>query len=134
MGKEILNEECNMVNALGFNIASPTIMFFLHYFITANECDDVQRELAHYVAELALLEVHSLAYNPSKLAAASVLLTNRLLSRADAWPLSMKAATEFVESELDECMNWLKGLREVAAASRQQAIRKKYSHQRHRSV
>ena len=99
-------------------------MFFLDYFITANQCGDLQRELAYYVAELALLELRSLAYNPSKLAAASVLLTNHLLNRADTWPLAMKAATECDASELYECMNWLKGLRDNGAASPHQAIRK----------
>jgi len=132
--QDILQEECKLLIALGFNIACPTSVHFLDVFLIVNQSDAIQRESALYSIELALLETQCLAYKPSQIAAASVLLTNHQLQRPEKWSQAMADCTHLDERVLEECMMWLKGLREAAPSNPHQAMRKKFQLTSHSAV
>lgn len=132
--QDILQEECKLLIALGFNIACPTSVHFLDVFLIVNQSDAIQRESALYSIELALLETQCLAYKPSQIAAASVLLTNHQLQRPEKWSQAMADCTYLDEHALEECMMWLKELREAAPTNPHQAIRKKFQRTSHSAV
>merc|ERR1719271_580110 len=79
--QEILDMEALILNVLQFDLAYPTAVHFLTKFQRANRGNEVQKHLAQYLAELSLLDLKVLKYRPSQLAAAAVLLSNRLMLR-----------------------------------------------------
>merc|ERR1711871_62123 len=74
-----------------------------------------------------------LKYAPSHICAASILLSNKLLRRS-AWPSLAVQQTQMTESMLKSCAKEICNLLESAESSPLQAVRKKFSQQRHHSV
>jgi len=115
--QEILDMEAVMLNALGFDLACPTAVHFLTKFLRANKGSEVQKHLSQYLAELSLLEVKFLKYKPSQVAAAAVLLSNRLMLRRgptqQMWGPQMVGLTQCDEQELEACVQELRALYEA---------------------
>jgi hypothetical protein len=125
--KELFEMESSMLNHVNFNVACPTASFFLDYFCWVNGCDPPHREMVEYLAELALLDMQVLSYRPSQLAAAAVLLGNKLMGWSDVWPYQIAARSRYEEMALEDCAAWLLGLLEAAPTKQLQAVRKKFS-------
>jgi hypothetical protein len=106
--------EFDVTNALNFNFNLPVVPYFLHRFLHINGCDEAHRCLVHYLGVLTLANIRDFQYPPSQIAAAAVLLSNRLLKRTEAWPQVMKVRTgytEYAESSrpsLDQCVTKLR--------------------------
>lgn len=123
---EILKMEVCILKALKFNICCPTAMNFLDRYQSANGCTDAHKHLAQYLLELSLVEYKMLKYGPSHLAAAAILLSNKLLRRP-SWTPTLVRYTSLTEPVLKDCAKELCALLENAEASPLQATRKKFS-------
>merc|ERR1719375_1357506 len=115
-----------MMVSLGFEVAKPTVYHFLEKLRNANHSDAPHKELAQYLAELALIDLPMIRYAPSLLAAAAVLLSNKLLGRQPAWPATMAQRACHTEVALSGCAEELLALYSSAATNPLQAVRKKY--------
>jgi len=140
--QDIINMEVTMLGALDFKICRPTPMQFFERYQVANGCSEAHRDLALYFLELALVDYDMLRYSPSHLAAAAVLLSNKLLQRypllktrtISCWPAALAEDTHFTERMLKECAMQMCKLLENAEHSTLQAVRKKFSHTKYHAV
>eukprot|EP00927_Polykrikos_kofoidii_P061129 TRINITY_DN56001_c0_g1_i1.p1 TRINITY_DN56001_c0_g1~~TRINITY_DN56001_c0_g1_i1.p1 ORF type:complete len:550 (+),score=96.48 TRINITY_DN56001_c0_g1_i1:107-1756(+) len=132
--EELFVMESAILNFVNFNVAVPTAAFFLDYYCSINGCDPAHRETIQYLAELALLDMRILSYRPSQLAAAAVLLGNRLVGKSDVWPREMAAQAPYDQKSLDDCAAWLLGLLDAAPTQRLHAVRGKFSSKKHFEV
>merc|ERR1719159_275635 len=76
---EIIEMEIVVLTVLEFQLRVPTAVAFLDRFGKVNSCTECQRQLAQYLAELALPEIKMIRFAPSHLAAAAIFLSNKLL-------------------------------------------------------
>merc|ERR1719482_2639848 len=105
--------EIKVLTALQFKICGPTAMSFLERYQSANGCTDAHRDLAQYLLELTLVDYKMLKYAPSHLAAAAILLSNKLLRRPSWTPAAVRH-TKTTEAMLKECAKEMCVLLEAA--------------------
>ncbi|NXL51064.1 CCNO protein, partial [Podilymbus podiceps] len=110
--RQLRNLECLVLYRLGFDLAAPTVSFFLEHFsqvrleargADAGEAADA-RILAGSVAELSLADYAFTKYAPSLLAAGSLGLADRLLRHRS--PLDLRISG-YAEGLLQDCMGRL---------------------------
>jgi cyclin B len=131
--KDILKMEVCILKVLKFKICRPTAIHFLERYQRVNGCTDAHRDLAQYLLELTLVEYKMLKYPPSHLAAAAILLSNKLLRRPSWTPAAVRH-TKMTEPMLKECAKEMCVMFENAESSSLQAVRKKFSQQKHHAV
>ena len=96
--------EMEILTTLQFDVTSPSAYRFLQRFrklssIAANE--EKVFFFAQYLQEISLLDASLLKYNPSELAAASLILAARSVKKvANPWNKEMERATEYTEQHL----------------------------------
>jgi len=152
---DITNLEMSMLTTLQFQVAGPTAAHFLRLFqtivnqwetsgpvslqqsvptwsaVSATQAaepleEQVREDLAWYMLELALLDIHMIGYLPSLLAASVVLLSRKLSYHQQAWPVMLVQLTGYTEVELEPCTKELIQLLEEAPHSLLQAIRSQH--------
>lgn len=110
--QQLRNLECIVLHRLDFDVAAPTVSFFLEHFshvrleargADAGEAADA-RSLAASVAELSLADYAFTKYSPSLLAASSLGLADRLLRHRSALDLRVSG---YPEELLRDCMDQL---------------------------
>merc|ERR1712135_54904 len=74
---ELISMEIQFLSALEFRVSTPTAAHFFDR--VAQSCDERQRNLALYLLELSLTDYRMSRHLPSHVAAASLVLANRLL-------------------------------------------------------
>jgi cyclin B len=131
--EDILKMEVSILRALQFKICRPTAMHFLERYQNVNGCTDAHRDLAQYLLELTLVEYKMLKYAPSHLAAAAILLSNKLLRRPSWTPAAVRH-TKMTEPMLKDCAKEMCVILESAENNQLQAVRKKFSQLKHHSV
>eukprot|EP00930_Biecheleria_cincta_P046481 TRINITY_DN32059_c0_g1_i1.p1 TRINITY_DN32059_c0_g1~~TRINITY_DN32059_c0_g1_i1.p1 ORF type:complete len:502 (+),score=101.20 TRINITY_DN32059_c0_g1_i1:43-1548(+) len=131
---DVIKMEISMLTALELNICQPTAVHFLERYQRINCCTDAHRDLAQYLLELTLIDYKMLKYAPSHLAAAAILLSNKLLKRQPSWTPAAVKSTRMPEHALKECAKEMCGLLEQAETSPLQAVRKKFSQVKHHAV
>merc|ERR1711865_499062 len=124
--EDILTMECQMLSTLDFQIVVPTAAHFMDRMQRLNGCDGVQREIAQYLIELALLDFRMIRHTPSHLCSAALMLSNELLGRARAWPELLVQHARHTEVQLRPCSEELRALLDGAPAHWLQAVRKKF--------
>ncbi|XP_053788469.1 LOW QUALITY PROTEIN: cyclin-O [Vidua chalybeata] len=110
--QQLRNLECIVLHRLDFDLAAPTVSFFLEHFsqvrLEAREADAGEaadaRSLAAGVAELSLADYAFTKYVPSLLAASSLGLADRLLHHRS--PLDLRISG-YPEELLRDCMDQL---------------------------
>lgn len=132
--QDVLNMECTVLVALGFEIAVPTPAHFLDRLMRANGCDAVHRSVVQYALEVALLDLRALRYLPSALVGACLLLSNELLGRRPLWPANMSHHTKHSEASLRSCVEDLKAILDKARTASLQAVRRKYQSEQYFAV
>eukprot|EP00928_Gymnodinium_smaydae_P079878 TRINITY_DN6370_c0_g1_i2.p1 TRINITY_DN6370_c0_g1~~TRINITY_DN6370_c0_g1_i2.p1 ORF type:complete len:483 (-),score=100.35 TRINITY_DN6370_c0_g1_i2:154-1602(-) len=134
--EDIIQMECVMLMALEFQICTPTAAHFLDRLHRSSQLagDPVPKELARYVAELALTDARLARTVPSQLAAASTLLALELLGREPRWPSALAQYSRYTEEELSPYVLELRRLVEGAATSNLQAVRRRYCMEQHQGV
>jgi len=130
---DIIKTEVCMLKALHFKLCCPTATHFLDSYQGVNGGTDTHRDLAQYLLELTLADYNMLKYTPSHVAAASILLSNKLLRRP-VWTPAVARRTQLTESMLKECAKEMCALLECAETSPLQAVRRKYSQSKYHSV
>lgn len=132
--EEVIKMEVSMLTALEFKVCRPTAAHFLDRYVRINGCSETHRHLAAYILELTLTEYNMVKYTPSHLAAAAILLSNKLCKRDPAWTPAAVKHTKMSEPMLKECAKEMCTIYEHAERSHLQAVRKKYSQQKFLSV
>lgn len=132
--KEIFDLECKFLAAVDFAVLVPTAAHFLDRLQRANKSDTFHQELARYILELGAVEYGMIAYEPSRMAAAALLLSNKLMCRQPAWSPAMARVSRWPQASLETCACELRGLLERAPQRSLQAVRKKYSAEKRYSV
>jgi len=129
---ELIRMEIELLSALEFRVSTPTAAQFFDR--VAQYCDEQQRNLAQYLLELTLTDYSMSRHLPSHVAAASLMLANRLLQ------VSPEAAASIVEDvgasvfTLDECVQDMRSAWIASQKSPLQAVRKKFRHSRYNAV
>jgi len=131
---ELVAVESTMLNALGFEICRPTAFHFLEQYLHGRNFTEVHRNLAQYLMELTLLHHRMVGYPPACIAAASVLVSNRLLQQQPAWPPTLAALTEMTEPMLFHCAEDIYEFLRHAQHSPLQAVIRKFSQSKFHSV
>jgi len=131
--EDILTMECQMLTTLNFQVVVPTAAHFMDRLQRLNGSDAVQREVALYLIELALLDFRMIRHTPSHLCAAALMLTNELFGRT-SWPQLMVQHARHEQAHLRPCAEELRALLDGAPAHWLQAVRKKYLLPQHQSV
>mmetsp|Transcript_22161 Transcript_22161/g.76012 ORF Transcript_22161/g.76012 Transcript_22161/m.76012 type:complete len:389 (-) Transcript_22161:222-1388(-) len=126
---DILDMEVRMLTKLQFVLCSPTVAPFMERYARINGCTEEHRHLMQYLLELTLPEVCMIKYPPSHLAAAAVLLSNKLLRLHPAWPPAMALATEKTESMVKACAWEMCGILEMVSYEKysSKAVFRKFS-------
>jgi len=112
--EDILSTEIEILNALGFRISRPTIFHFLSSFASLGNgggasCFWSQEQLksfylASYTLEMVLLDSKILMrYPASKLAAAALFMSKKILRVSPSWPPVLVHKTPFTPQNLKQC-------------------------------
>jgi hypothetical protein len=129
--EQILAMEAQMLNNLDFHITVPTAYVFLNRFLkVCGETDAAASKvnlLSCYFVERALQEYKSLAFLPSKLAAAGVNMALRTVRGAGAWDSRCEKYCGYKQGELVDCIREIQGMLEGQAANNLKAVSRKYA-------
>lgn len=131
---DIIKMEVAILGALDFKICRPTATQFLDRYQSVNGCSEAHQHLAQYLVELTLVDCNMIKYEPSRLAASAVLLSNKLLRRQPSWKPAAVKHTNFTELMLKECAKEMCALLECAEQNPLQAVRKKFSSSKYHAV
>lgn len=132
--EEISHMETNILTSLGFDFCSPTAAHFLDLYTRANRCKRDHDMIIRYCMELGLLKLEVQSELPSRITAAAVLLSNRLLHRDECWPIAMAKYTGYSEQSLEDIVSKLKESLAAVPNDPLTAIRRKYSKPQYGSV
>lgn len=127
--KELLQMECRLLNALGFNLTQPTALEIAQNLAAENrgarELVQHEQALSHYIMELSLLDsnLHQ-HYLPSRLAMASMLVSSELLGQTPPWPQAMHIQASRAIGTLAEELH---DLVKLAPQGQFQAVQRKYA-------
>nr|XP_056704850.1 LOW QUALITY PROTEIN: cyclin-O [Euleptes europaea] len=110
--QQLCNLECIILNKLRFNLAAPTVNFFLEYFtyVRLEACEDYAWEasnakaLAKGVAELSLADYAFNKYVPSLLAVCCLGLADQMLHHQKPLDLHL---SDYSEEVLQDCLDKL---------------------------
>ena len=80
--EEIMSQERLLLTQLSFNINCPTILFFLNRFVKVAGCNKKETLFATYLAELTLIDAQMNKWPPSRIAAASVYVSMKMIEPA----------------------------------------------------
>lgn len=131
---DILTMECQVLTILSFRVVVPTAAHFFDQLQMANRCDVVQRELAAFLLELALVEMRMMRHTPSHQVASVLMLTNELFGRSITWPAEMVQVSHYSAPALRVSADEFYALLQAAPTTSLQAARKKYSNASHHAV
>eukprot|EP00928_Gymnodinium_smaydae_P051116 TRINITY_DN3463_c0_g1_i2.p1 TRINITY_DN3463_c0_g1~~TRINITY_DN3463_c0_g1_i2.p1 ORF type:complete len:590 (+),score=144.28 TRINITY_DN3463_c0_g1_i2:87-1856(+) len=132
--EEVLRMEAAMLSTLNFEISCPTAAHFFERYQRINGCTDAHRDLARYLLELTLLDYKMIRYTPSHVAAAAVLMSNKLLRRQPSWTPAAVKHTKLTEQMLKPCAKDIGTLLGQAETHALQAVRRKFSQQKLHAV
>jgi len=133
--EEVIRMEVSMLTALDFVICRPTAVHFLDRYQVVNGCTEAHRSLAQYLLELTLGNHEMVKYSPSHLAAAAILLSNKLLRKQpSSWSLACMKHTKMTEQMLKKCAQEMCDLLEAAESNPLQAVRNKFCQLKHHEV
>lgn len=124
--KQVLKMEQVVLKILCFDMAAPTINYFLLRFAEVNKAPDTVRHLGQYLCQLALLDdVPYLQYLPSIVAGASLCLANHTLGR-HPWGRELVEYSGYEVSSFRECIHSLYSSFCNAPSRAQRAVHDKF--------
>ena len=108
---EVLMMERDMLLTLQFDVMAPSAYRFLERFrkLSSQVNDNKVFFLAQYMQEISLLDASLLQYNPSQIAAASLILSVKCIKKAQAWNKEMEKVTGYTEANLAPIVEEVKG-------------------------
>lgn len=124
--KQVLRMEQVVLKVLSFDIAAPTVYYFLQRFAEVNKCPDTVTFLGQYLCELSLLEDEPyLQYIPSIIAGAALSLANHTLGR-HPWGQDLVDYSGYKVGSFRECIHSLYSSFCNAHSRAQQAVHDKF--------
>jgi cyclin B len=99
--EEILAMEVEILNALEFNVTSPSSYRFLELYANLAQLSQEDFTLTHYIIEVSTIESKMIRYSPSLITAAGIYLTNKIRKRQIPWPAQM--TLKYTENDLKRC-------------------------------
>lgn len=124
--QQVLRMEQLVLKVLSFDMAAPTIYYFLLRFAEVGKAPDTVKHLAHYLCELTFLEDDPyLQYLPSIVAGASLCLANHTLNRYP-WSSDLVLYSGYNVEDFKECIHSLYSSFCNAGTQAQQAIQEKF--------
>lgn len=125
--KQVLRMEHLLLKTLDFKMSSPTINWFLMYYLRFIKTNQKVENLARYLAELSLIEGDIfLNYLPSEIAASAVYLALTTLGKPWTRQIAETLGYKHDLSELKQCIVHLHKAMQQAPNHGQQAIQEKY--------
>lgn len=125
--QEVLQMEIFMLKSLGFNLGRPLPLHFLRRNSKAGQVDANEHTLAKYLMELSMVDYEMCHVPPSKVAAAALCLSTKLLGDAE-WTATLEHYSRYSYAELKPIVCHLaKNLKAAESNSYLHAIRNKYS-------
>ncbi|XP_013774890.1 G2/mitotic-specific cyclin-A-like [Limulus polyphemus] len=132
--KQVLRMEHLILKVLSFDLAVPTINYFLERFCYVGQIPEIVEYLAKYLCELSLVEGDQyLRFLPSVIAAAAVCLANHTGGMIP-WDENLATSSGYAYEDIQECVKCLYDSIHKAPSSPQQAIREKYKSSKNHSV
>lgn len=131
---EILRMERLMFQTLDFNLTIPTLQVFLKRGLQVVDSDNRTAQLAHYLAELSLLDYKMLTYLPSLIAASCIYSANQILMAKETWGRSLEHYSSYKAIDLERCTRDILQLVHAAPSQKTQAVRRKYSYAKYGEV
>lgn len=132
--KQVIRMEHLVLKVLSFNLAAPTVHYFLLRFTDISKAPDTVKYLAQYLCELSLLEDDPyLQYLPSMVAGASLCLANHTLNR-HPWGNDLAFYSGYRVEDFRECIHSLYSSFCNAGTMAQQAVQEKYKTSRFHCV
>lgn len=127
--EQILLMEKQILNKLKFDLTVPTTNTFLSRYLKAAGLSDDKWSTLHaaYLVELAIPDYAMLRYSNSEVAAASVMLTLRLLHSDPSYPRALARHSGYKAAQLRPCAAALEKLQAKASSASLVAVYKKYS-------
>ncbi|CAN8007018.1 unnamed protein product [Ixodes hexagonus] len=124
--QQVLRMEHLFLQVLSFDMAAPTIYYFLLRYVDVGKAPDTVKHLAHYLCELTFLEDDPyLQYLPSVVAGASLCLANHTLNRFP-WSSDLVLYSGYNVEDFRECIHSLYSSFCNAGTLAQQAIQEKF--------
>ena len=126
-----------MLVRLNFQLTAPNAFVFLKRFAKVAGIATTPRSttelLAHYLVELTLQEYKMLKYLPSTICASAVYLALKTCGHTP-WTADLEKHSTYTEADLQACVRDIHELHEKATTNSLQAVRKKYTQQKHGDV
>jgi hypothetical protein len=96
--------EKDILQKLNFKITAPSAYRFLQRYrrLSGAFNNDEVFFFAQYLLEISMLDATLLRYKPSQLAAASLILSSRQLSKKNAWNKEVEQFTGYSDGDLKE--------------------------------
>ena len=109
--REVLEMELDMLMTLQFDVTTPSAYRFLERYRKISKTVNEPRVfyLAQYIQEISLLDNSLLQYNPSEIAASSLILAAKCLKKGNAWNKEMENATGYTDAHLAPIVEDVKG-------------------------
>lgn len=125
--RQVINFEIDILTTLNFDIRFPLSYGFLRRFARCTNSNLQTLTLARYILESSLLEYEMIDILESKIAAASLLLANKMLLLEMTWSEAAEFYTGYKETELDSLVLRLNDLISRPPDRKISAIKRKYS-------
>ena len=126
-----------MLLRLNFQLTAPNAFVFLKRFAKVAGIATTPRStaelLAHYLVELTLQEYKMLKYLPSTICASAVYLALKTCGHTP-WTADLEKHSTYTEADLQACVRDIHELHKKATTNSLQAVRKKYTEQKHGNV
>mmetsp|Transcript_108395 Transcript_108395/g.171013 ORF Transcript_108395/g.171013 Transcript_108395/m.171013 type:complete len:405 (+) Transcript_108395:60-1274(+) len=122
--------ECVFLKALDFRLSCSTVDNFLERLRAPSQIDEAQYDMVRYFVEVTASKIQFLSYAPSHIAAAAMLLSNRVMNRP-AWPDEIASIARYSESSLEACVFELQSCVDAAQTDPLHASRRKYRTMKH---
>ncbi|EAY13799.1 Cyclin, N-terminal domain containing protein [Trichomonas vaginalis G3] len=119
--------ESSLLNVLEFSTNPVVTSQFLRRFISIANADSMMNSFANYISELILLDSEFLGILPSKLTAAIIFYAMQITHNASSLNQDFEKKIGYSMKDISQIMNMIHKSIQNAAASRFQAIRKKYA-------
>ncbi|XP_078180056.1 cyclin-A3-1-like [Carex rostrata] len=138
--EEIVEMEKDVLRSLQYEMGNPTTMTFLRRFIKDGQENDQDSNvdlkfMAHYLAELSLMDYGCIKFLPSVVAASAVFLARFTIQpRNYPWSNKLERSTGYRMSELKECIYVLLELQSNKRCSSLRAVKDKYKQHRFNCV
>ena len=134
---DILRMEGLMLARLNFQLTAPNAFVFVKRFAKVAGIATTPRSttelLANYLVELTLQDYKMLKYLPSTICASAVYLALKTRGKTP-WTPDLEKHSTYKEADLQACVRDIHELHDKATTNSLQAVRKKYTQEKHGNV